>query len=167
MTHIDSVYGIVLYSLGISRTQADECSSIFKDSPELLEALDNPSIKAAEKEKVIDCIFDGVMRSFLKVLCANKVISRIFYILDEYRDYTDMKNNICHASLTYVTMPSQTQLDAVKKMLCQTYKMSDAVVSIKYDPSIIGGFILKAGDYEYDRSYKRQIDNIKHELIRG
>ncbi|MDO5558841.1 MAG: ATP synthase F1 subunit delta [Oscillospiraceae bacterium] len=167
MTQLDSVYSTVLYSLGPEDSAIADCSDMLHSSPQLIAALDNPCIAQSEKEKVIDCLFSPVLRSFMKVLCANNTVSRIFYIFDEYKSLVMQHENIIEASLTYVTMPQASQLDALKTMLCKTYSKSDAHITLKHDVTLMGGFILQAGDYRYDRSFARQLENIKHELIRG
>ena len=54
----------------------------------------------------------------------------------------------------------------MKKYLCRRYRKNDVTFDIREDASLLGGFILKAGDFEYDYSLDGRLKRLQHKLTR-
>ena len=80
-----------------------ETEKIFRGTPQLKGALENPLVSLKEKEHVIDRVFPQEMKNFLKVTCKYQKISSIYDILEAYGDYSRKQKGILKAVLTYVT----------------------------------------------------------------
>ncbi|MEW3583881.1 F0F1 ATP synthase subunit delta, partial [[Clostridium] symbiosum] len=76
------------------------------------------------------------------------------------------QDGILRAELTCVTPPSEEQLQGMKKYLCRRYRKNDVTFDIREDASLLGGFILKAGDFEYDYSLDGRLKRLQHKLTR-
>ena len=59
---------------------------------------------------------------------------------------------ILHATLRCVTPPNEAQLEKMKAFLAEHYHCDSVELEIKQDPSVRGGFVLNAGNDEYDWS---------------
>ena len=64
------------------------------------------------------------------------------------------------------TNASEEQLQGMKKYLCRRYRKNDVTFDIREDASLLGGFILKAGDFEYDYSLDGRLKRLQHKLTR-
>ena len=61
----------------------------------------------------------------------------------------------------YVTPLTESQQADLKKFIIDKFVKDDVALEYRYDPDIIGGFILNAGDVEYDKSYRTALRKMK------
>jgi F-type H+-transporting ATPase subunit delta len=136
--------------------------------PEFKLLIENPVIKASQKQKIIRNIFTGklnkVTLTFLDLLFHNRreiflpEITRNFF--DEFRK----EKGILPVELKTVVKVD----DETKEKLINTLKTlinSDIELHEKIDPSLIGGFVLTINDKQYDSSVSAKLNKIKKELI--
>jgi F-type H+-transporting ATPase subunit delta len=159
-------YAKILYSLQPNEEVVQNTKTILLSSKELVSALENPSISKKEKEAVIDKLFDNEIATFLKVLAEHKVIGHITEIMEAYEEILLEHKNVLKAKLTYTVMPDDSQLAAIKSMLCTKYNKTDVYLELEEDPSLIGGFVLYTGNTEYDKSIKGALSELQNTLIR-
>ncbi len=165
MTQLDADYGKVLFQLSLSTKTIDHIKELLLKHKELQAVLDNPSVKAKEKHRVIEQLFDREARNFLKVLCDNGRMSHIEEILMAYEDLVLESKNMIRATLYYVTKPDDAQLIGIRNMICKKYNKEDVLLELKEDPSLVGGFILNVGDIDYDRSVKGKLLDMQRKLL--
>lgn len=60
----------------------------------------------------------------------------------------------------YVTRPDEEQLAGIREFLCREYKKKDVQLEMAAAPELMGGFVLKTGDVEYDYSLKGQLERL-------
>ena len=87
-------------------------------------------------------------------------------IADAWRSYSLGKEGIMEAELHYVTMPGAAQIAGMKQFLCRIYHKKDITLKLVMQPDLIGGFVLKAGDIEYDYSLKGQLSKLRRAVVR-
>jgi F-type H+-transporting ATPase subunit delta len=109
-------YGKILFDLSIAEETVMRSKEIFQSSNELLAALENPAVKETEKAAVIDLIFDKTFANFLKVVSENKMISNINEIFEAYDEAALENSNMLKATLSYVTKPTEEQIEKIKLM---------------------------------------------------
>ena len=166
MTELATQYGKVLYELGLSSSVLEQTKEILEDNRPLLEALDNPSIKAAEKHNVIDKLFDHSAAGFVKVVTDHHMISQIADIFEAYEDYEIEQKNWVKAVLYYVTKPEETQIEGIKEKVKKEYQADGVSLKLVKQPSLMGGFVLKVRDFETDRSVKGRLEQLTKNLVR-
>lgn len=165
MTQRDVNYGKVLFEMGVSKESINHARTLLNENHELLSALSNPVIKKSEKAAVIDRLFDKEIAGFLKVLCENAYIENIEEVFKAYDELVlESKNMIC-ATLRYVTKPSDAQLEGIKQMICKKYNKVDVLLQLEEDASLMGGFVLKVEDTEYDKSVKGKLLHLQKTLL--
>ena len=71
------------------------------------------------------------------------------------------------AELVYVTPPTEEQLDAIRAFLKKKLHAGDVRLHMTRDSSIGGGFILKAGDLQYDWSTEGRVSQLRKALEDG
>jgi F-type H+-transporting ATPase subunit delta len=166
MTSQAANYAKVLFSLGLSEESINKSKEILLGNSELVEVLENPSIRKKEKEAVIDDIFEKDIRNFLKVLCLHQQISFISRIFSEYDKLALESRNVIRAKISYITKPEETELEQIKSMLCNKYKKTGVILELFEDPSLIGGYVLTVANTEYDKSIKGTLKEMQKALVR-
>ena len=71
------------------------------------------------------------------------------------------------AKLAYVTPPDERQLEKIKEFLAAQEPGRAVELTLIEDKSLIGGFVLTAGDKEYDWSGRGQLDSLKEQLLQN
>ena len=105
------------------------------------------------------------MQNFLKELCDNQDVDRIGEILEAYRGLCLEKNGILRAELRCAVQPTGEQLEQMTARLCRKYQKSDVRWTIRHDPSLIGGFVIRVGDVESDWSLKGRLKQLQQKLM--
>jgi len=135
---------------------------------EMMHFLNAPGISKEDKKKFINNVFSGKVSdyvlNFLGVLVENGRQSVIGDVSQAVNDLVDIINNIQR-----VTVVSQSKLDGpvLEKIvtgLKEIYK-KDIVVTEEVDVSILGGIIVKVGDFVIDGSLAKDLNNIKSNLL--
>ena len=152
MTETSINYAKALYELSVPEEAVLETEKIFRSTPQLKGALENPLVSLKEKEHVIDRVFPQEMKNFLKVTCKYQKISSIYDILE--------------AVLTYVTKPEEAQKEKMEDFLRREFGAKEVILTLREDKSLIGGFILSAGDKEFDWSLRGRYNNLRQKLTR-
>ncbi len=77
-----------------------------------------------------------------------------------------MRQGCIKAVVRYVTPLTVAQQEDMENFIRTRFNTSRVDIEYRYDPEIVGGFILNAGDFEYDKSYRtglrRMRQNLKH-----
>lgn len=164
MTDQARLYGTVLYQLSIPEKMAEEAEKIF-ETPELMICLTSPAVSRDKKHRIIEKIFQkpafsDVMIRFLKKVCDGECIGQLADIIQVCRDLRMQSEKILKAELDYVTPPSEAQMEGIRNFLCSTFGAEDVQLTMKESPQLLGGFVLKAKDVEYDYSLKGQLKRL-------
>ncbi len=85
-------------------------------------------------------------------------------VLDAYQERREKRAGAQKAELYYVTPPSEEQQKKIKAFLNQRFGTEDMALELKEDPSLLGGFRIKVGSLEFDRSLKGRLDEMKRRL---
>ena len=156
-------------SKGVSEAVNNDMKSIastIKGNEELSTFIQNPTIKVEVKEKALLEVFasvDNVTKSLIHLLFENKRFEILEVIATEYSKLFDIMNNVEVAKVT-TAVAMDAALEA--KVLAKIATLSDKKITIEniVDPSIIGGFILRIGDQQYNASVANRLQVLKREL---
>ena len=165
MTQTSINYGIVLYELSVPQEAAETSRRILEEIKELSKVLESPVVPFDEKEKVIGRIFPEEMKNFLCVVCKYAHAALLPEIFQAYQDYYNEQHKILAADLYCVSAPSPEQLEGIKKFLLGRYHAQDAEIRIIKDESLVGGFLIRTRDQEFDYSLKGRINALQQKLI--
>ena len=133
---------------------------------ELMHFIQNPLIKTDTKKNVVIEVFasvNPVTQSLFHLLLENKRFEILAAIAVEYNNLFDVMNGVEVAKVT-TAFPMDAALEA--KVLAKIATFSDKKVTIEntVDASIIGGFILRIGDKQYNASVANRLHVLKREL---
>ncbi len=172
MTDEARSYGTVLYELAIPQQMIEGMAKVFRENEELTEVLASPVVPQKKKYAILEKVFtepdySRLLVRFLKKSCAAGCISEIGDIYQAWQAYSMEQAGILNACLYYVTEPDGEQLTQMKQFLCRTYRKKEARITLVRKPELIGGFILKAGDMEYDYSLRGRMRLLRRTVGRG
>lgn len=153
-----------LIRLDISREDIETAKNVMSACPDASDTLENPLITLDEKRNIIQKIFPESMERFMLNSAKSGIISELNDIFDEYLDILLEKQGSIRAVVRYVTPLTESQQADLRKFIMNKFIRDDVEIEYKHDPDIIGGFILNAGDVEYDRSYRTSLHEIRETL---
>ena len=136
------------------------------NSSELREMLASPVIKGSEKKQVLATIFSGghaISDGLIGMLVDNKRVSLLNEVAEKY---IILNEKLKGEGVAFVTTAVPLTDDLEKKILQQVESMTGnkVVLENKIDESIVGGFILRVGDLQYDASISNKLNNLKREF---
>jgi len=145
---------------------ADMCLLIktISDSSDLQYFINNPVIKSDVKKEGLHAIFKDKITSvtlgLINLLITNKRLSLLYAVAKEYLLIYDFDKGIEIAQIT-TAIPLTENVQ--NKFLEKINQLTSKKVSVenKVDPSIIGGFIIRVGDKQFDSSISGQLNILK------
>ncbi len=141
--------------------------STVNSNQELSTFIANPTISSKAKELALLEIFASAndsSKTLFHLLAVNKRFELLGAIANEYTKLLDVINNVEIAQVT-TAFPLTDDLEA--KVLSKIKEFTTKTVTIEniVDESIIGGFILRIGDKQYNASIANRLQVLKRELI--
>jgi F-type H+-transporting ATPase subunit delta len=147
----------------------DDMKSIINavnSSADLKDFLASPIITSEVKMNVLSEIFGSVQadtKSLFRLLQENKRFEILEAIATQFNAQFDEMNGVEVAKVT-TAFPITADLEA--KILAKATSISTKKITIQntVDPSIIGGFILRIGDKQYNASVSNRLQELKREF---
>ena len=136
------------------------------ENKELRDFINSPTTKAAVKESALKEIFantQNVTQGLFHLLTENKRFEILSQIASQYTLQYDAANGI---EVATVTTAFEMTPELETKVLAKIKELSTKKVTLKniVDPAIIGGFILRIGDMQYNASIASRLQTLKREL---
>ena len=166
-------YAKAILELATSKNVANEVSSdmflvatTINDNLELDTFIQNPTIKVEVKENALLEVFantNEVTKSLFHLLFENKRFEILEAIASEYNKLFDEENGIEVAKVT-TAIAMDADLEAKVKAKIATFSDKKVTIENTVDASIIGGFILRIGDKQYNASVANRLQVLKREL---
>ncbi|EIA10013.1 ATP synthase F1 subunit delta [Flavobacterium frigoris] len=156
-------------SKGVAVAVSEDMNSIastINGNLELSTFIQNPTLKVEVKENALLEVFantNSVTKMLFHLLFENKRFEILEAIALEYSNLFDEMNGVEVAKVT-TAIAMDAALEA--KVLAKIATLSDKKITIEniVDASIIGGFILRIGDKQYNASIANRLQVLKREL---
>lgn len=136
------------------------------DSNELKEMLVSPILEGSSKKEVLLTLFKNfneITKEVFSLLVSKKRIDLLYEVASKYIALNeDLKGE--NVALVTTAVPLTPSLE--KKILSQIGKITKNKITLEnqIDESIIGGFILRIGDLQYNASISNKLNNLKREF---
>ncbi len=153
-----------LVRLDITQEDIDEAKNVFTSCRDVADTLSNPLVTYDEKRNIIKRIFPQSMDKFMMNAVKNGIVNSLTEIFEEYSEILLEKQGSIRAVVRYVTPLTESQQADLRKFIMDRFIKEDVSIEYRHDPDIIGGFILNAGDVEYDKSYRTSLKLMKENL---
>ncbi|EPE9899365.1 ATP synthase F1 subunit delta [Flavobacterium psychrophilum] len=166
-------YAKAIIEIATSKNAANEVSNdmfliatTINSNSELDTFIQNPTIKVVAKENALLEVFantNEVTKSLFHLLFENKRFEILGAIASEYNKLFDEINGIQVAKVT-TAIAMDANLEAKVKAKIATFSDKKVTIENTVDASIIGGFILRIGDKQYNASVANRLQVLKREL---
>ena len=153
-----------LVRLDVSQTDCSEVRRVLETCPDVADTLANPLVTHDEKHGIISKLFPESVQKFMQNTVRSGAVEHIGDILDEYEDILIDRQGSIKAVVRNVTPLTESQQADLRQFIMEKFGKEDVDIEYKHDPDIIGGFILNAGDLEYDKSYRTGLRLMKDTL---
>lgn len=153
-----------LVRLNIPKEDIETAKGVFSACPDAAETLANPLVTLDEKREVIRKIFPKSLGRSIVSAAKSGIIPELNEIFEEYEDILLEKQGGIKAVVRYVTPLTESQQAELRKFIMEKFTKDEVDIEYRRDPDIIGGFILNAGDVEFDRSYRTSLRAIREDL---
>lgn len=142
-------------------------SETIAESKDLRVMLESPVIKATDKTRVLNTLFKGKINDITKglftVLQENKRLMMLDSVAKQYSVvYAHYKNFQVAKVTTAVALTEELEQKIKEKIVELTG--NDATIENNIDPSILGGFILRVGDMQYDASISNRFKELRKQF---
>ena len=136
------------------------------DSRELREMLASPILKGEDKKSALFTIFgglDAVTAGMISVLVENKRIAILNEVAEKFIILNEARKG---QGVAYVTTAVPLDADLEKKIQDQLLRLTghESIIRNTVDADIIGGFVLRVGDMQYDASIANKLNNLRREF---
>ncbi len=142
---------------------------LINESEEFRYLIKNPTTSIEDLTKVIETIseknnFDNLLKRFLVFLIQKR---RFFYlekILSDFIEVCSKARGEIKAELFSAKELNETDISKIKEQLSQNFG-AKIQLNYKFDPSLIGGLVLKVGSTMVDNSIKNKLQQIQKQMI--
>jgi F-type H+-transporting ATPase subunit delta len=141
-----------------------------RGSKELRTMLKSPVIKAEDKRQALVSIFSDQSQythSLINVLVANKRTDILAGVAESYISLYNEAKGIKEANVTTAVALSSELESQVLEKVKEITGSTNVTLKNDIDASIIGGFILRVGDLQYNASIANKLGNIKREFSKS
>ncbi len=141
-----------------------------KASNELQRVLSSPVINADDKKNALLTIFEkqsDTTKSLINVLTENQRTSLLGNVS---KNYIELYNEAQEVKVAQVTTAVALTDELTEKILAKVKELSGSdkvTIESTIDESIIGGFILRIGDLQYNASISNNLARIKREFSKS
>lgn len=142
---------------------------VIRENNELELLLKSPMIQGEKKQKVLQQIFEGKIHA-LSLRMINQTISQgrenvLKNICEEYMKLFNTAHNIAEVSVTTAIRLDESLKKTLLENIQSAFHFTKIGLKETVDESLIGGMILRIGDRQLDGSIRRQLNDIKKELV--
>ena len=142
---------------------------LIRTSKDIKEFIKDPTKKIEDQLKIINAIsdqfkFNELLKKFLGFVVSKR---RFFYIEKILNDFLFICSNArgeVQAELSAAKNLNEIEINSIKDELSNTFG-SNIKLNHKYDPSLIGGLIIKVGSTMIDTSIKSKLQKIEKKMI--
>jgi len=127
----------------------------------------NPTIPESQKLDLLLTIFPGltlITRSFLKVLAEKSHLSLVPEVSDEYNEFLLKFNSSTRVKLITPSALQESYGLLLLKTLKTLTKSNEIILSVSYDPQLLGGLIIEYNSTSTDASILKEFSLFFSEL---
>ena len=174
MTQAARVYGESMYELALSEGLSGEILEemkvirrLFQEHPDYVHLLSEPSIPGNERIDLIETAFgkqaERYLVNFIKLLCEKNLLREFGGCCDEYLRRYNLDNGIAEATATSAVPLTEAQAEALKQKL-EKLSGKKISLSLKTNPSLLGGVRVELEGKELDGTVKGRLDGLSRKL---
>ncbi len=142
-------------------------SETIAGSDDLHTMLKSPIIKVSDKKNVLNALFGNhvntITKGLFNLLAENKRMLMLHSVTKQYVIIYDHYKKMQTATVTTAVPLTDALQDKIQDKIV-TLTGNKATIKNIVNPDILGGFILRVGDVQYDASLSNQFNELKREF---
>lgn len=169
-------YAKALFALAKEKNQLDVFNadiglviSVLQSSADFSFLLESPVVRTSQKAKAVKLIFSDKINAatlrFLELIVENKREQHIPGICRNFLDLIRKEQGIKTAVVTSAISLSDETIAQLKALLEANYN-AKVELSEKLNEELLGGFVLRIDDQQYDASIATQLRKVKENLMK-
>lgn len=133
----------------------------------LWKALNNPSVGAEEKDRVLCRLLSGtapVLLRFFRLLCRRERLSLLPAVVQEYHRLKLKAEGAAQAVFVSAREPDPEDLRRIGEVLQRRHGLSKVEFQVVLDPKLLGGFLVQLEGVTYDKSVRGMLRSLRRSL---
>lgn len=174
MTKTAKIYGDSLYDLAAEEKlteeilpQMEQVAVLFKENPDYLTLLSEPSIPKTERVGLLDKAFEGQLSlyllNFLKLLCESGMLREYRDSCRQFKARYNEDHNIAEAVVTTAVALTEAQAQALKERL-EKISGKTVLLTQKTDSTVLGGIRVELEGKQLDGTVQERLSSLKKKL---
>lgn len=168
-------YATALFELARDEKRIDDVSrdldafeALVKNSPDLRRLVKSPVFSAEEQTRAIGAVLDrarigGLTANLIRLVAQNRRLFALSDMIRAYRALVAQSRGIVPAEVRLAEEPSATVMSDIKAAL-REMAGGDVDISVRIDPALIGGLVVKIGSRMVDASLRTKLNLIRHAM---
>ena len=166
-------YAKAVLSLATDKKSAEVVNNDMKSitnaiaqSEELNQMLQSPVVRSSDKKEVLTSVFANANVSTTNLIDTLITNKRLALLNDVAASYTQLFDQMRGTQVATVTTAVPLTKDLKAKVLAKVKELTgkEAEVENIIDESILGGFILRVGDIQYNAIISNKLEKLKREF---
>ncbi len=141
---------------------------VFPAEPQFEAFFQSSAVGRQRKAQVIDKVFEGkaspVFVDFLKVLNQHERLDLLRPILTAAKELRDERAHRIRVQVRSAVPLADAQTNRLVEQLRANLKL-EPVLQTEVDADLLGGVVVRVGDWLYDASVRARLDSIRNQLI--
>ena len=100
------------------------------------------------------------------MMCKVDEICEIQDILQAYFNLWDEKHQVIRPEVIVDKEPNQDLMDEIQNIITKKYPGKEIHMNVTVDPELMGGYVIRVGQEEWDRSYEGYLKQLEMKLSR-
>jgi len=143
----------------------DAFNGLLAESADLTRLIESPAFTAEEQVAAIKAVLakagiTGIAANFIGLVASKRRLFALPGMIAGYKRLVAEAKGIVSAEVTVAEEPTAKRIDEIRTAL-KGVAGKDVDVSIKIDPTLIGGLIVKMGSRMVDASLKTKLNSIR------
>lgn len=152
------------------KRQLRDFQKTFADSAPLREVMENPSIPAEQKLRLLDSMvgplgLNRTLRNFVAVVISHERLHEIDGIVEAYLELADRDSDIAEAEVTSARPLDDEGRRVLEQSIAQLSGSARVRATYREDPGLLGGAVIKLGSTVYDGSVRGQLEQMRQRLV--
>jgi len=146
-------------------------NQVIDGNPELEAILKNPIVPLDKKAGILEDIFGSrvhaVTKAFFKLIVSKGRSAILFGTAKAFISQYNFHKGIITAEVTSATGLTDANRTEIISIVKKETNASEVIIKEKTNDKLIGGFILKVGDKQFDASILHGLNKLKKEFAQG
>ncbi len=174
MSKAGDLYGQSLYDLAAEENLTDEIlgemgvvKEIFKENPDYIKLLSEPSVPRNERLQLVDEAFEGSLQpylmNFIKILIEKGIVREFSACYKRFRKSYNEAHGIAEALVTTAVKLDDGQLSQLKEKL-ESISGKKILLEQKTDPGVLGGVRVDLEGQLFDGTVKGRLSELRRRV---